>query len=298
MPERIRRAAALIAAVAVVGVAAEVLLDAAMDWSLSDMDAYWNAALRLREGRPLYEASYSVGAHDLYRYAPWFAYAWVPLTYLPRPLVAIAWEVVLLVATAVAVAPVLARRTWTSSLVALLFGSFLLWTVAKANAQPLAVAAVVIGAQRRSGPLMIALATSLKAAPIAYIAVYIGRRDWWRVGWTLAVTAVLVAPMLLFDLSEYPAGPGLSMALFYSVSPGAWAAAALVAFAIAIWYARSRRAWLAASFAVIAAFPRLLDYDLSFLLTSATADGREADRRSDSSPASQASPGSKGGIGR
>lgn len=262
----------IVATVLVLGVAAKVLLDAAGDWSLSDMDAYWNAALRLRAGDPLYGASYSVGAHDLYRYAPWFAYLWVPLTYLPRGLVAVVWEAVLLGATVASVVPTLRRRTWAATLLGVLMSAFLLWTVAKANAHPLVVAAVVLSGRNRWGPLGIALAASLKAAPLAYVAIYVGRREWRRAAWTLLLTAALVLPMLFFNVSDYPAGPGLSLSLFYSVSPGAWVAAAIVAFLAAIWHARTRWAWIAGSIATIAAFPRLLDYDLSFLLVASSAD--------------------------
>ena len=234
------------------------------------MDAYWNAALRLRGGETLYAASYGVGAHDLYRYAPWFAYVWVPLTYLPRGLVALVWEALLIIASAAAILPTIRRRTWTSGLITVLMGAFLLWTVAKANAQPLVVAAVVLSAQGRWGPLGIAAAASLKAAPLAYVAVYLGRREWRQAALTFAMTAALVLPMLLFDLSDYPSGPGLSLSLFYSVSPGAWLTVALLAFATALRLARTRWAWVAASVAVISAFPRLLDYDLTFLLSGGT----------------------------
>ena len=48
-----------------------------------DVSAYWEAANRLRDGDPLYQAR-AANASDLYRYAPWFATAWIPLTYLPQ----------------------------------------------------------------------------------------------------------------------------------------------------------------------------------------------------------------------
>jgi len=278
----------LVATVLLLVVSAKVLRDAVGDWSLSDMDAYWNAGLRLRAGDALYVSSYSVGAHDLYRYAPWFAYLWVPLTYLPRTAVAVAWEAVLVGATIAAVAPTLRRRTWAATVFGVLMTALLLWTVAKANAQPLVVAAVVVSGRTRWGPLGIALAASLKAAPLAYLAVYLGRGEWRRAGWTLLLTAALVLPMLFFDLANYPAGPGLSLSLFSNLSPGAWSAAAIVAFVAAIWLARGRWAWLCASVATIAALPRLLDYDLSFLLAGSSAgadavvvDGENADGRGD-----------------
>lgn len=57
----------------------------------SDVAAYWGAAERIRAGEPLYVAGVA-NASDLYRYAPWFAYAWVPLTYLPSDIVTSAWS--------------------------------------------------------------------------------------------------------------------------------------------------------------------------------------------------------------
>ena len=44
-----------------------------------DADAYWQAALRIRDGLPLYGGS-RLDETQIYRYAPWFAYAWLPLT--------------------------------------------------------------------------------------------------------------------------------------------------------------------------------------------------------------------------
>ena len=55
-----------------------------------DVAAYWNAAERLRNGETLYAAG-AANASDLYRYAPWFAFAWIPLTYLPFEAVVSAW---------------------------------------------------------------------------------------------------------------------------------------------------------------------------------------------------------------
>src|SRR5207248_1690343 len=72
------------------------------------MDAYWNAAMRLRAGQPLYAPGLPTDS-DLYRYAPWFAYAWVPLTYLPKGAVLVAWMGICLAAAIASVAPLLWR---------------------------------------------------------------------------------------------------------------------------------------------------------------------------------------------
>src|SRR5438132_10985738 len=69
------------------------------DWPLHDMDVYLGAAIRLRTGQPLYIPGDV--AVDSFWYAPWFAVAWMPLTFLPRLVVAVLWSAVLLAATAV-----------------------------------------------------------------------------------------------------------------------------------------------------------------------------------------------------
>ena len=56
----------------------------ATDWNFGDINAYWLAAHRLRDGEPLYLTNLSPDSYRVFRYAPWFAWAWVPLTYLPR----------------------------------------------------------------------------------------------------------------------------------------------------------------------------------------------------------------------
>jgi hypothetical protein len=250
----------------VLGAALYLLVDALRDWSASDIDAYWSAAMRLRSGEPLYAFSYSVGAHDIYRYAPWFAFAWVPLTYLPRAAVTVGWTAILLAATGAAIWPTLRQRSWSTTLVSILLGSMLVWTSAKGNVHALMVAELVHGVRHRSGPLAVALAASLKAAPIALVAVYLGRREWARAAWTVALTVALTGPMLLFDLSGYERNPGLNASVYYVLGPGLWLVAAAAAFATAIVLARTRWRWVTGAVAAIAAFPRLLSYDASLLL--------------------------------
>jgi hypothetical protein len=138
---------------------------------------------------------------------------------------------------------------------------------ASGNVQPLLVAWLVWGVERRSGPLWIALAASLKAVPLLYAIVYIGRRQWWRVAATVVVTALLTAPMLLFQLPPLVTDFGGSNSLS-NVSLALWAAVAASAIVVAIFLAfrRSRYAWLAAGTAVVLALPRLFLYDTTFIL--------------------------------
>jgi len=60
-------------------------------WNPADGGAYYDAASRLTHGQPLYPPI-NPEAHEVYRYAPWFAVAWIPLTALPRDFALHAWS--------------------------------------------------------------------------------------------------------------------------------------------------------------------------------------------------------------
>jgi alpha-1,2-mannosyltransferase len=222
-----------------------------------DVDAYWQAAVRLRGGGELYLPAADVLSVEVYRYAPWFAWTWVPLTYLPREAVGVAWRALMVVATVAAVVPLVRRPSIAALIGALLIVWLTLQTALFGNVQPLIVAALVWGADRRSGPLWIGLAASLKFIPLLYVLVYLVRREWMRAALTIGVAAVLVAPMLAFDLSAYTVTPGESASL-YHVSPLLWAAIACAAAVLAVLVMRLRpqAAWLAASVAVVLAYPQ------------------------------------------
>lgn len=246
------------------GLSIAVLVLALTDWRLSDAEAYWNAAVRLREAAPLYPTTPDPDASTVYRYAPWFAFAVVPFTYLPVQLAGALWSLVLVAASLWAVAP-LARRG--SMVVALFFGSILIGISAIGNVQPLIVAALVHGLERRSGPMWIALTASLKVVPALFALVYLGRRQWWRFGASVVLTLLLVAPMLLFDLSNYVTDP--AQAAFLIRWPPVWITAVIAGSAVTLWLARSRYAWLAAGTTAALALPRFFVYDITFLVPGA-----------------------------
>ena len=75
------------------------------------------------------------------------------------------------------------------------------------------------GVERRSGPIWIALGASLKAVPLALALVYAGRGEWRKAAVAAGLTALLVAPMLLFDLSGYSTDPGPNQNSLAGVSP-------------------------------------------------------------------------------
>lgn len=238
------------------------------NWTLEDMDAYWDAATRLRAGEPLYREYADPTVANVYRYAPWFAFLWVPLTFLPKMVVATGWSVLLLAAVGAVLLPLVRDRTPAALAAAGLLGSFLLTIASVGNVHPLLIAALVFGLDRRSGPLWIAATASLKAVPIVFVLVYAARREWARVIATGVLTLLLIAPMLLFDLSHYPTDPGELSYSFYNRLPVLWAAstAVLVGIAVLVAARRSRFAWLGMSIAVVAALPRTFGYDFTFVL--------------------------------
>ena len=252
-------AMAVLAAFAVVAISQV----ATPGWWSQDTDAYWNAALRLREGHALYPALLNPDASDTYRYAPWFALVWMPLTYLPKVVVYAAWTVGLLLAAMLCILFPLRQRNLDGVILALLLAGLLIPAAASGNVQPLLLITLVHGVERRSGPLWIALATSLKATPILLTAVYLGRREWGRALATFILTAALVVPMLAFDLSSYPTAAAAAtgpLPLWTQL------VVALAAGLLALRFATTRYAWLAASIAVMIAIPRWSYYQPTFLL--------------------------------
>ena len=233
------------------------------DWHLRDMNAYWEAALRLRDGEPLYPPLADSEVSEVYRYAPWFAWMWVPLTFLPRELVNVLWSGILLTASGAALLPLVRSRVW---LAVGFFAPILIGISAIGNAHPLLVAALVLGVERRSGPLWIAMTASLKAVPILFVVTYLGRREWMRAGITLLITAALVSPMLLYDLGSYPTGAGGAIVLLGWLPLYAIVIAGSILISLRL--ARTNVGWLASATTVMLALPRFFVYDITFLMTA------------------------------
>ena len=229
-----------------------------------DVAAYWNAAERLRLGEPLYAGGAS-NASDLYRYAPWFAYAWVPLTFLPRDAVTAGWVGLMVAAAVLSTLPLLRRGPagWAAWAI---FTPMQLAGAVFGNVQPLLVLMLLWGIERRSGPIWIAVGASLKAVPILLALVYAGRGEWARAIWSAVLATALVIPTFLFDLSGYSTATGPNQISLAGVSVLLYLPVALAATVAAFLMARTRYAWLTASLAMVAALPRLLTYEIGFLL--------------------------------
>jgi hypothetical protein len=128
------------------------------------------------------------------------------------------------------------------------------------------VAALAYGVERRSGPFWIALCASLKATPILFALVYLGRGEWKKAAVTVGLTAILVLPMLYFGVEGYTTNPGSSRSLWV-ISPVLYAVVAglSVAFAAYVCWRHRHWAWAATSMAVILCLPRYFAYELTFL---------------------------------
>lgn len=244
-----------------------VFVSSSLDISTADGEAYWSAALRLRAGEPLYFQLANTNDPSLYWYAPWFAAAWVPLTFLPHDAVMTAWTLLLAASLVYLSWPLLRHPTPASVALFALAGIGLSRTILIGNVQPLMLAAVAWGLQRRSGPILIAASASLKIFPLLFALVYVRRRDWRRLAVTLVATALLWLPALFFDLAEYPVGsinPPLPLPVMLAV--------ALIASLLAI--RPGRYADLALAVAVMCAGPRWYHYTPGYLLVGVPRDAR------------------------
>jgi hypothetical protein len=271
----IRRVARLIVTALIVGIGISQLVLTVTDWHLSDADAYWNAALRMRTGEALFPVIADPEGSDVYRYSAWFAWVWVPLTYLPRAAVDVLWSAILLVASGLALLPLVHRRAW---LAVAFFVPILVGISAIGNVHPLIIAALVLGVERRSGPLWIALASSLKAFPILFALTYAGRREWGRLALTLLLAAALVLPTLLYDVSNYPGGSGVAGMLI--TWPPVYVLVIGAAILAAIGLANHRTSWLASATIVALSLPRFFVYDVSYVMVG-MAGPRESGGRHD-----------------
>lgn len=269
LPARVVRLARIVVLAVIVGVGVSELWFALSQWTMTDSAAYWNAAMRLREGAPLYPVVANVEASDVYRYAPWFAWLAVPFTYLPIWLAGAVWSLILVAASVAAVVPLARRGAWFQ--VAFFF-PILVGISAYGNVQALLVASLVWTVDRWSGPAWIGVAASLKIFPILFALTYLGRGEWLRAFVAVAVGAILWAPALLYNLRGYVTESGQA-GLFSSTA--LWVVVAAVASAVALALARTRWGWIASATAVVLAAPRFFIYDVTYIAIGAPLFARD-----------------------
>ena len=272
LPARVVRLARILALAVIVGVGVDYVYQAVHFWSLSDSTAYWNAAMRLREGMPLYPTVGNVEASDVYRYAPWFAWLTVPFTYLPNWLAGVIWSLILVAASVAAVVPLARRGAWIQ--VAFFF-PILIGISAFGNVQALLIASLVWTVDRWSGPAWIGVAASLKIFPILFAITYLGRGQWVRALVSVAIAGILWAPALFYDLRGYVTESGQA-GLFGNTL--VWAVVAAIAAVVALVLARGWAAWIASAVAVVLGAPRFFIYDVTYLQLGAPVDGDKGHR--------------------
>lgn len=189
-----------------------------LDWEFDDVHAYVNAARRVLDGDALYIRAQDMS--DLYLYAPWVAVAWIPISFLPNPVIEVGWAIVLLAASFACLWPF--RRSWAGLALALLLGGLLYRTVGWGNIQPLLLAALIYLLPTRAGPVVTGVAASIKPWPILAVAVYAWRREWSAAVVSMGIAALLWLPALLFNWTEYPfgaRGPNIYDATFLLAIP-------------------------------------------------------------------------------
>jgi hypothetical protein len=250
-------------------------------WNPADAGAYYDAAERLRDGQPLYPPM-NPEAHEVYRYAPWFAFAWIPLTAIPRDVALHAWSLLMLIVSVVAVSPLLRRPSWASVTLAALCAQVLIETAMFGNAHPLVVAVLSLTITRRSGPFWVGVATSLKLVPMLFAVIWLLHGEWRKASVATVTAIALWLPALAFDLSHYVANPGSGLLSLYSISPWVWATSAGVS---AIWLAfcllsRSRLTWTSAAVLMFLGPPRIATSYLGFIVPAVELTFDDPARRS------------------
>lgn len=256
------RLARIVILAILIGIGVSHVVFAIRDWPLGDMDVYLAAATRLRDGQPLYVAG-DVAVNSFW-YAPWYAALWVPLTYLPREVVAVFWSATLLSASALVIWLV-ARQGRAAAVLAILIGPPLVAVSAGGNIQAIMLLALVTGLHRRWGPLAVAAAASMKFTPILLVLVYLARREWTRAAVTLGLGAVLLVPSYLMGITragvQSEAAPSL-----IALSPVLYGTVIAIT-AGAVFLVPRRHAPLAAAAATVLALPRLFVYDVTLVAT-------------------------------
>jgi len=244
-------------------------------WPMWDMDAYWYAGLRIRDGLPLYSSANwmapgldPINDPKVYRYAPWLAWLWAPLTLLPREAVNVGWGAVLLIAAVATLWPLLRHPTPASLALVGVVGCFELQSVRMGGIQALLVLPLVYRLERRDGPFWVGVAASLKLTPLAFALLFLMRRQWMRFAVAVAVTAALWAPVLLFNLSGYVTAVG------DTILPVALWPVALVLALAGVAYSWRRPRFQAAATAVLTLVgsPKMHISYLSWLLAAPAAE--------------------------
>ncbi len=236
---------------------------------LADTRAYYDAAVRLNHGVPLYDQDMS-DSTGLYLYPPLLAILFRPLATLPFEVAAAVWQVVVIGALALALVRIGIRRR--TVLVLGMLAMPILWTLSIGQAETLVTLLLTIGS-----PWSVAVAGHLKLAPWLAAIYWVGRRD---VG-SLARFGVVVAAVAVAQFVLEPAGTLAYLRLEWMntafqvrnispfvIHPALWAAVVGVLAVLALRYAPTRAGWPLAVALAVLVYPRLLAYQLSSLIAA------------------------------
>jgi hypothetical protein len=239
---------------------------------LADVRAYYDAAVRLNAGEPLYPPDADTNAPEFYRYPPLLAIAFRPFAaLLPYEAVAALWAGVC-VATFVGTLLLLGIRRYEVWIAVGVLGLPIAWSLAIGQAQVPVTYLLTIGA-----PWAVALAANLKVLP-ALVAIYwLGRRDWRQLGLFAAWMAGQLALQLVLEpqgtldffrvtnLQQVGEVRNLSP---YAISPVLWVGFVGVLAIVALKLAPTRAGWAAAVTFSVLSPPRLLAYMLMTFLAA------------------------------
>jgi Glycosyltransferase family 87 len=261
-------------ALALIGAAAGV----AVAWMhvvgdpLADAHAYYEAAVRLNHGQPLYPANLNPNENHIYLYPPLLAQLLRPLALLPYEWFALIWELIV-VATFVWLLQHLGVRKRSTWIAIGLLGVPIGWALTIAQAQIPMTLLIALGQ-----PWSVAFAANLKIFPALLALYWLGRRDWESLLAFFVWSALLVGAQLLLDANDTFAfvkavgfdqtgDPGvLRNFSIYTISPIGWVAALLLGCLVILAAARTRWGWAVAVTIATFAPPRLLTYMLTSLL--------------------------------
>lgn len=251
---------------------------------LADARAYFDAAVRLNHGQPLYPTTADPNAADYYRYPPLLAVALRPVALLGWPVFAAIWEAIVVGSLALVLRRLGAgTRTWlVLGILAMPVG----WSLAIGQAQVPLTLLIAIGQ-----PWSIALGANLNLFTALAALWWIGRRDWQATGAFVAWAILLGLAQAVLEL----AGSAAFVRTLTADEVGNLLAGSPFAFAPLTWvllvgldviatlvWARSRWGWLTAvALTSLAALP-LLPWRLVGLLAAVREPqiaGTEADAR-------------------
>ncbi len=284
---RTRRIARFVATGIALGWLAYTITSWFLAWNPADARAYYLAAERLRDGAALYPAV-NPEAHEVFRYAPWFAVAWLPMTLLPVDVATHAWSLAMLACAFAAGIPVMRLGGRSATVLAALMVALLAETAMFGNAHPLVVALLSWTILRPAAGVWVGVAASMKLAPILFVAGWLANGRWRQAVIALGTTALLFAPMLAFDLSNYVTSPGTGLLSIYAASPALWAVLALGSLGVVGWLAlrRSPLVFAAAGIAMFLVPPRVSTAYLAFVLPGLIATVAAYARRAADAPSS------------